>query len=360
MKRLDSHVGVTVLMASLLVWLAVASLETLFVFLGEIDDVGRGAYTLGDALRFALLTLPMRAWQSLAVSTLIGALLGLGALAARGELTAFGLAGCSPARLARAAVQAGALLVAFAALIGEGWGPSTQHLGRQLRSAAMFDAVDVRGEPGFWLRDGNRLVQVGHSNSDGSLSAVHVYELDATPRLVAATSAARAYPLGDGRWVLERLASSLFGHGEVKVQLAERAQWPALVDPRLADILSRDPQTLSLPNLTRYMAYLERSGGSAADYRSSFWRRVAEPFTALSMLMLAVGMMLGSLARRSAGQRVLIAVLAGLAFKLGNEIVVHAGQVYGVAPWLAALLPALIALLLAGWLLRGPASVNRS
>jgi lipopolysaccharide export system permease protein len=70
------------------------------------------------------------------------------------------------------------------------------------------------------------------------------------------------------------------------------------------------------------------------------------------MLLLSVSLVLGRLGRHSAGQRALAGVLVGLLFKLGNEIVAHAGLVYGMTPWLSAFLPSTLVLLAGAWLLR--------
>jgi len=351
MMRLDLYLGRTVLSVTLLVWVLVIALEAAFALLGELGDVGRGDYALPEALLFVLLTMPGRAYQSFAVAALIGCLLGLGGLAARGELNAFRLAGCAPARLARAVLQAGALMLLLAVLIGEGWAPPTQQLARQMRAASLFSDVSIQQGSGFWLRDGTRLIQVGHSEADGSLAAVTVFELDSTPRLLAATAIARARH-GGRQWLLEDIRETRFGGDGVELRASERAAWPELVEPRLAHLLTRDAQTLSLPELRRYIAYLKQSGASVADYQLDYWRRLAAPLAALAMLLLSVSLVLGRLGRRSAGQRVLVGVLVGLVFKLGNEIVAHAGLVYGVPPWLSAFLPSLLVLVAALWLLR--------
>lgn len=357
MSRLDLYIGRTVLAVTLLAWVLVIALEAVFALLGELGDVGRGDYALPEALLFVLLTMPGRAYQSFAVAALIGCLLGLGGLAARGELNAFRLAGCAPARMARAVLQAGVLMVVLSLLVGEGWAPSTQQLARQMRVASLSDDAIIQEGSGFWLRDGMRLVQVGHSEPDGTLAAVNVFELDSTPGLVAATSIARAQ-YGDQQWLLEDIRETRFGNAGIELSVTERAVWPKLVEPRLAHLLTRDAQTLSLVDLGRYIAYLERGGANVADYQLSYWRRLAAPLAALAMLLLSVSLVLGRLGRRSAGQRVLVGVLVGLAFKLGNDLVAHAGLVYGVSPALSAFLPSLLVLFAAVWLLRAASRVS--
>ncbi len=349
MKRLDTYIGGTVLAATLLAWLIVVVLEGLFIFLGEIGAIGRGDYTLADALMFVLLTLPVRAYQSFPMAALIGSLLGLGSLAAQFELNAFRLAGCSPARLTRSVLQAGMVMLLAVVVVGEGWAPASQQLARQLRTSAIFDQVIMQRDAGFWVHNGRRLIQVRRSEADGSLSGLVIYDIDATPRLMSASRAARAHFV-QGQWHLEDIQGSHFHNRRIDVQHIQQSVWPSLIDPQLARLLSRDAQTLSLPELGQYIDYLQQNGTDVALYRLNYWRRWATPLAAIAMLFLAVGFVLGPVGRLSMGQRILVGVAVGLAFKLVNEITAHAGLVYGVPPWLSAFAPS-AAVIITGLLL---------
>ncbi|GMQ88278.1 MAG: LPS export ABC transporter permease LptG [Gammaproteobacteria bacterium] len=348
-KQLDSYIGRTVLAATVLTWLVVIVLESLFVFLGEIGTIGRGDYTLVDALLFVLLTLPVRAYQSFPMAALIGSLLGLGSLAAQFELNAFRLAGCSPARLTRSVLQAGVLMLLAVVVLGEGWAPSSLQLARQLRASAIFDQVSVQRDAGFWVRSGQRMIQVRRSEADGGLSGLVVYDIDSTPRLVSASRVARAH-FQQGQWHLEDIQGSYFSDRQIDVRRSPQSVWPSLIEPRLAQLLTRDSQTLSLPELSQYIDYLQQNGTNVALYRLNYWQRWATPVAVIAMLFLAVGFVLGPVGSLSMGQRVLIGVAVGLVFKLFNEITAHAGLVYGVPPWLSAFAPSAL-VLIAGLLL---------
>jgi lipopolysaccharide export system permease protein len=337
-KRLDLYIGRMVLLNTLLTWLVVIALEALFAFLGEIGDIGRGDYELVDAILFILLVLPGRAYQSFPMAALIGSLLGLGSLAAHAELDAFRLAGCSPARLMRAVLQTGVVMLVAVVLMGEGWAPVSRQLAGQLRTSAIFNEVSVQRDSGFWVHDGPRLIQVGQSEADGSLSGLVVFELDATPRLVSATSASRAR-YQQGRWSLEDVRVSHFTDQSVNVQSSKRTVLQTLMDPGLARLLTRDPQTLSMPELRQYIDYLRANGTDVSSYRLNYWQRWAAPLAAIAMLFLSVSFVLGPLGKQSGGQRILAGVVLGLVFKLLNDITAHAGLVYSMPPWLSALLP---------------------
>ena len=348
---MDRYIGNTVLAATLLAWLVVSMLEALFMFMGELGDVGRGGYSLADATLFVLLTLPGRAYQSFPIAAVIGALLGLGNLMAQSELNTFRLAGCSPARITRSVMQAGLAMLLAVVAMGEGWAPLTQHLARQLRTTAIFNDVSVQHDAGFWVRDGRRFIQVAQSGADGSLHGLVIYTPGDGPRLLSASSVSRARYM-EGQWQLEDIRTSLFAAQTVVIESATHAVSAHLVEPRLAQLLTRDAQTLTLVELGRYIEYLKRNGSNVTEYRLRYWQRLATPLAVVAMLLLAVGLVLGPLARQGIGQRMLVGVVAGLVFKLVNETSLHAGLVYGIAPWVSALLPSLIVSAGGLWLLR--------
>ncbi len=343
MKRLDWYIGRSVLSATLLAWLIVTVLDGLFALLGQLGDIGRGNYVFADAIGYVLLGLPTRAYHTFPMAALIGVVLGLGNLAALSELTAFRLAGCSVRRLGWAVMQVGMLMVATVALMGELVAPPSLQLAQQWRSQAIYDDISVQRDAGFWVHDGRRFIQVAQSLADASLGGIVVYQLAETAQLASVTAARRAIPDTQG-WRLDEVRTSQFLSRKIQVSASAEQVWPTLMDARLAQLLTRDTGTLSLPELGEYIDYLQRNGSPIARYALEFWQRWAAPVTALSMLLLAVSLVLGPLGQRPLGQRLLVAVLAGLVFKLLSGVIAHAGLVYGLQPALSAFLPAALVL----------------
>ncbi len=340
MSRLDRHIGRAVLNAMLLAWAVVVVLDALFVLLGQLGDIGRGDYGLGDALRFVALGTPTRAWQVFPMAALIGVLLGLGNLAEQRELDALRLAGCSPSRLLLAVMRIGLLLLLGGMLLGEVVAPAAQHLAQQWRAQSIHGGAGTQTDAGFWVRDRQRFIQIGRSGPDDSVQGLVVYELGPGPRLSRIISAARAQPQ-DGRWRLDDVVVTRFETQRIGVERHARIWWPTLMARGLVGLLTRDSATLSLPQLARYIDYLAQNGNDVGLWRLGFWQRLAAPLNVLAMLALAAVLVLGSLGRRPLGQRLLVAVLTGVAFQLLGGVVSHAGLVYGLNVGLSAVLPAL-------------------
>ena len=265
MTRLDLYIGKTVFAASLLAWLLIAVLDALFSLLGELGDIGRGSYGLSEAISYVLLTLPWSACQSFPMAALIGCMLGLGSLAAQAELQSFRLAGCSPARLARAVLQAGLLMLMAVVILAEGVAPVTQRMAIQLRTGALFDELAIQRDSGFWVRDGKKFIQVGRSDADGSLAGLAVFELGDGAALVSARTVSRAVHKKD-HWLLEDVRETVFEEQSITVRELPQDRWSTLMDPQLAQLLMRDALTLSLPELAQYMDYLERNGSDVSAY----------------------------------------------------------------------------------------------
>ena len=80
MRTFDRYVLAILLRATGLVLLVLVGLGAFINFAGQVDDVGKGSFSLLDALTFVALKLPNQAYEMLPVATLMGALAGLGAL----------------------------------------------------------------------------------------------------------------------------------------------------------------------------------------------------------------------------------------------------------------------------------------
>ena len=119
MTIIDRYILRAILGATALVMAVLLSLALVFTFIGEQDDVGVGHYTTLSAFWFSLFNLPAQAWDLLPIAALIGALLGLGALARGSELTVLRASGVSIARIAGSALIAAFILLASEVILGE-------------------------------------------------------------------------------------------------------------------------------------------------------------------------------------------------------------------------------------------------
>jgi lipopolysaccharide export system permease protein len=347
-KRLFTYIGGQLGAGIVLVWAALLVIDSTFVLFSRLAEAG------GDGALFLArlaLELPARAWALFPMACLIGALWRLGDLAARRELVAARIAGVSAGRIAAWALVAGLLLTVPAFWLGEGVAPDAGYRARLLRAEAEMPNLGVDSNRELWLRDGARIVRIQSVDSLQLLTGLQVIEFGAD-RQLSSISEARAARFERGRWRLEDFRRTAFLDGRTRSERATETTWEDGLDPALVRVLMRTPQQMTLPELVRYLVYLESNGLAAEPYALSFWSRLAQPVTAWTMLLLGLAIVLSRVHPSRTGPRLLLGVLVGLGFRLVSETTAHAGLVYGIPGALAVWLPPLAAGLVAVLLLR--------
>lgn len=343
MKRLHFYIAGSVMAAALVALVVVLSLMMVFEFIDEATDAG----SLSSALIAVLLSTPQRAYEIFPITTLIGALVGLGALASRHELVAMRAAGMSVLSMAGGVLAAGVVLAWAALMLGEWVAPPAERLAQQWRAQAQGGAVTSGIGGGFWVRDGTRFVHVERAPQPDLIEGVSVYTVR-EHRLKAVTRAARGR-WDEGAWVLEDVERSR--PSAEAISRSTRPSWrmPSEITPATLEVVVRSPETLKIGDLYTYIQYLKDNGLDSAEYRLAFWIKIATPVATLTMLVMTIPLIFGGLAGVGTGQQIFVGVLIGIAFFLANRLLASAGLVYGLPPALSALAPTAVFLGLGLW-----------
>lgn len=345
MNLLDRYIARNVIAGTLAVLLVIVSLDLLFGFLEESQD-SEGNYTAWLALLYVLLTTPNSAYQAFPFATLIGTLVSLGGLAARSELIVMRGTGISALAIARPLVITGLLLALVAMVIGEWLAPWTNGLAIELQTNAIGAQLSVSEESGFWARDGKRYIHARRVPQAKVLEDLAIYSFRGA-RLDHITTAWRAH-YDDGAWVLLAPVSTRFAaDGSVRITRTATARYRSELKPDVLDVVVMEPETLPIAELWAYSRYLERNGLDNSHYRLAFWMKVATPIATVTMLLLAVPLVFGSLRSANMGQRIFIGVLIGIAFFLLNRLLTRAALVFGLPPLISALAPTILFLAIA-------------
>ena len=114
MRVLDRYIGRAVIGATLVVLLVLLTLIAFVELEKELGEVGRGSYGLVQAFSYVFLVMPRFAYEIFPIATLLGSLVGLGAMANHAELIAMRAAGVSLSRIVWSVMQAGLLLMGLA------------------------------------------------------------------------------------------------------------------------------------------------------------------------------------------------------------------------------------------------------
>ncbi|MDH5516764.1 MAG: LPS export ABC transporter permease LptG [Gammaproteobacteria bacterium] len=341
MKTLDLYIYKTVVSSTLLVLAILGALFAFMEFVSEINLIGMNDYSLINALVFVGLTLPKTLYELFPTATLIGGLLGLGALAGNSELIVMRAAGISIGRIARSVLQSGLVLTVLVAAFGEFLVAPAKQKAESIKTRSLHKNISLGKTNGLWVKEGNYYLNVKKIYPDNRMADIEIYELDDQKRLKSITKA-KSGIYKNKEWRLSQIKRSMFEENGVSSINIPSETWDHLFNPDLFEVVAVNPGDMTAYDLYKYSDYLENNQLDASHYRLAFWLKVITPLSTLVMLLIALPFVFGSLRSGSAGQRVLIGILIGVGYFIVGKIMNHIGQVYGLHPLLSATLPMLV------------------
>ncbi len=320
-KLHDLYVGRVLFDTVLLTWAVLVGLD--FVvggLMAEIGDIGKGGYTFSTALTYVIYTVPRRAYFLFPTAAVIGALMGLGQLAASSELTALRALGLSRRRLGLAVAMSLAVLTALMVLNGETLAPWGQRRADGLKASAKSPDMIVAQYSGLWAREGNTFLNAGggQERNDGNqrwleLQDVHLYEFDDDGRLESIARAATAEHRPGG-WLMHNVKRTWFDARAVTQTEAMEERWESkLDDTALAASVAR-PSGLTSAALRSSIQSRQRNGLDASEYEEPYWGRWFSPFNVLALCLAAIPFAFGTLRSGGLGKRLFIGIVFALGF----------------------------------------------
>ncbi len=342
MRTLDRYVAKEVIKGALIAVLVLLALLNFFTFADELGDMGEGDYGLRQIFGYLALTSPRAVYELMPSAALVGGLVTLGGLANNRELMAMQAAGASRARIIRAVIMGGLVLLAISVGIGEWVAPGAEREANTLKATALKKQVASRTKYGFWVRDGNVFINIREINQPENLGDINIYEVASDKQLALATHANRA--VYDGvQWKLKKIRLSLFAPDRVSAQHKDSADWSSVLAPDLLNAFVIRPENLSAWELARYIDYLKENGQNALPVEQAFWGRIVNPAVTLVMLLVAVPFVLTIRREVGMGQRIVVGVVIGLGFYLFDRMFSHFGLIYEMNPIFAASFPTALA-----------------
>ncbi|HEU4367982.1 MAG TPA: LPS export ABC transporter permease LptG [Methylomirabilota bacterium] len=352
LRTLDRYVALTLARTYLLALVALLAVFTIFAFVEELEDLGKGRYRLADAALFTLLTTPRRVIDLAPVTALLANLTALGALASGRELVAMQAAGVSPLRIGWSALRPGLLFVAIAVALGQFVAPPLDRVAHVKRAQALSATVAIQSEHGFWSWAGHRFLRVRDIRAGGVLGGVEIYEFDGDGRLRRFMHAHRADVQAGAAWRLTDVVQKDFEAGGVVWRRLPVLTWESFLNTEQVALLALPPSILSFSDLYQYVRYLRASGQDSATYELALWQKASMPLAVGAMTLLSVPFVLGVMRMATTGQRMMIGSLLGVGFHLASQITARLGLLLNLSPAVTAFAPALVVLAVTVWWFR--------
>ena len=146
-------------------------------------------------------------FELLPIAALIGALMGLGQLAAGSELVVTRASGVSVWRIAWPVGLAGLTLALAMYAVGEYVAPPLAQFAKREKTTSKLADVSFAGTSSAWVKDGNLILRVQTGEIDQSFGGVSLYELQGANRLLSIKRADRISVADPGRWRMHNVAT---------------------------------------------------------------------------------------------------------------------------------------------------------
>jgi lipopolysaccharide export system permease protein len=368
-------------------FVSVAFLSLFFFtdFLGELEDVSKRGYPIWAAVAGALLKQPVRFYELFPITVLIGTIYAMARLAESSEFTILRTGGLGPWRALSLLLSLGLIMAALTFVIGEYVAPYGDRQANALK--AQLRGGNALGGAGAWLKEhrpastvltptpspsdasaitatGERNISINVRGTEGAtgLSQIRIFEHDERGHLIRRIEApsAQVAPTAQGSvWQLKDAVVSEWpadASSALQQRKVASLAWHTSLDERLVAAAVSPIDSMSTPELWRYMQHLNEQEQTAQRYELQFWKRVLYPFACIVMLALALPF--AYLHARSGGisLKVFGGIMLGISFVLLNNVVGHLSLLRDWTPWLAALAPSLLYLALSMaafvWLVR--------
>ncbi|MDB2448830.1 LptF/LptG family permease [bacterium] len=203
---------------------------------------------------------------------------------------------------------------------------------------------------GQWFQDNQWIINVDFVSPEREIRGLTVFELTSDNDLAGMLYAPQAHPI-EGGWQLMSGRRIDFHNEIVNHSEFETLNWqPENFNAELLSLLAQRTRELTLPQVWRQVTFSQQQRHTDPELALTFWNRLWFPITYLGMLFLALVFSFGSFRQKTLGDAAFKGVATAIAAQLATETSASLLLVAGLSAVWAALLPPLIFLLCAIWL----------
>lgn len=350
----------------------------------EVSHVGKGAYTITDALVYSSLLGIPDINTFFPMAGLLGAMIALGILAGNSELIIIQAVGVSKFRIFIGLLW---FIIPFSILnlaIQQWVSPKVTAYAYSMKNSKLNNGNFYTSNQTLWSKAsgefiyaqvtkdsklGNILVlqytennyelkqvMIGQSatwledQQTWLMHRVQVYSFNENNREFDATQQEEIkkhlYSANlNADKVLPLLEKQLLIEQNFNVQLYADYKWQTTLTPDKLSLVNSDTNNFSLTSLWVYIKYLNETQQNANYYTYLFWSKLFAGLSFMVMMFVATSSVFGNMRNVSIMMKIFFAVILGLIFFVLNNTVGPFIMNYGIPPILAALLPSIIFML---------------
>lgn len=350
-KLIDLYIARTLLTTISLTLGVLLGLSALIKFVDQLRKIGQGDYDMVVAGLYVLLSIPREVELFFPMATLVGGLIGMGLLAQTSELVIMQSSGMSKNKIVVSAMKSILVLIVLVIAMGQWVSPESEAKAKNLRSQALSGGSLLSSKSLTWAKDRNDFVSIGEVTDENTLQQLSIYKFNESLQLISIVTAEQALYKQEN-WLLQDVERMLFDDEQIITEQHDELEWTSTITPNKLGVVAIKPEALSITGLFEYVNYLNNNDQDSARYELALWRKLLQPLSVATMLLLALSFIFGPLRSVSMGARTWMGILSGICFFVSNELFGQAALAFQFPPLFGAILPSALFIALALFLIR--------
>lgn len=350
MKRLKYYIGRHILFSMALVTFVLIALQLFILIVNQLQDVGRGDFTLLAAIKMAFLQLPYQVYLFFPTASLLGVLMGLGILANHRELIVMRAAGVSLFQITSAIFQVAFVVILIVSILGETIVPKMTLWAADFKMQKLSQGQALRTAYGMWMRLHRDFIFIG-STGEGTLHDVIQFHFDKQDQLRFIRRIQRIEQV-NGQWIAQNGVETDIHKQRIVTRTFTSLPWDITIKPGVLRITNIEPDQMTLTELYQFLRLQASNHQNISNYLFVFWQRLTQPFAVLVMMLLGIPFIFGPLRSSTMGAKLLMGTCCGFAFYTLTRVLGSVSQVFQWSPELAVALPLVLFTLLGVVLIR--------
>lgn len=321
---------------------ALLGVYAFFDIVEEVSRVGKGDYTTWVMLQYIFLLIPSHAYELMPLAVLIGGMITMNLLSSHSEYMVVRTSGISIYQIGGVLIKFGVAFAVIAVLLGEMIMPSVQEYANKLKLTASNQDIKAERKSSGWVKNDNRLINIGALKTDGRAEDIKVYQYDNQYKLQESLYAGSGVYKSEGVWELDSVRLTKFTPEKTRVEFHDKYIWHSILEPKVLDVLLVVPEQMSAYNLVYYIGHLKDNHQQTRRYEIALWGKLFYPLACVSMALIALAFTPRQRRQGALGVRLFLGICLGVGFHFFNRFCGYLGLLYSWNPVLVSTLPTLI------------------
>ena len=339
----DRNIALQVALSLTTVVLVIGVVDFVFLVLSELSDISN-SYKLIDVLIYCVSKVPYSLYDLMPYLCLIGVMVGLGNLSDQGELVASKILGKSNLSILLSSIRPIFVFLLLGLAASEFWLPG---LSQKAEESRLLKQEVINSDQGYWLASSEGFSYFKSTPSKNLIEEVTIYSMNSEFQVLEIRKAKKATLLS-GDWKLNQVEIENISEGFIMEE--KEMSWKA--GPKESDFnLILSPKYFPLSLLKQQMS------NDVSEYRRNllaleFWRKLSQPFVALSLILLAASFIFGPMRDQKSGQRIIIGIVLAFGVNIIKSLFESISMVSNMTPFVAVIIPIVLILLIGLFLIK--------